>query len=74
MKSGIVALFACLFAASCAGPGVSGSNSGRPDEWGHRPGPQAIIETQNVIDSIDLRVPVRMFRTSGCCSIPWLLV
>ena len=43
----LIALFACLLAASCAGPGVSSSNvststsnSGRPDYWGHRPGPQ----------------------------------
>ncbi|MCW1883871.1 N-acetylmuramoyl-L-alanine amidase [Luteolibacter flavescens] len=40
MKSGLAALFACLLAASCAGPSTSGSNNGRPDEWGHRPGPQ----------------------------------
>ena len=40
VKSGLVALFACLLAASCAGPGTSGTNNGRPDEWGHRPGPQ----------------------------------
>ena len=42
VKSGLVALFACLLAASCAGPGNSnsGPNDGRPDKWGHRPGPQ----------------------------------
>ena len=44
VKSGLVALVACLLASSCAGPGASGSNSstnnGRPDKWGHRPGPQ----------------------------------
>ena len=36
MKSRIAALAACLLAASCAGPG----GGERPDEWGHRPGPQ----------------------------------
>lgn len=37
MKPWIAALSACLLAASCAGPGGGGE---RPDEWGHRPGPQ----------------------------------
>lgn len=40
VKSGLAPLLACLLAASCAGPGTSASNNGRPDEWGHRPGPQ----------------------------------
>ncbi|MEK7953516.1 N-acetylmuramoyl-L-alanine amidase family protein [Luteolibacter soli] len=48
MRFGLPTLFAavaCLLAASCAGPGTANvpsgaSNNGRPDYWGHRPGPK----------------------------------
>jgi len=42
VRSRLAALFACLLAVSCAGPGTGGmsTNNGRPDKWGHRPGPQ----------------------------------
>jgi len=45
VRFGLPALFACLLAASCAGPGTTSvptgaSNNGRPDYWGHRAGPQ----------------------------------